>query len=109
MGVAIIDALKSALGIGSPGHMFYMVEGEFNRIDDLTKKTRFDTAGIGQGMVDSFNPNLQTGNNDIITGNGGNNITINIENVDNEERIQQIVQAVEEALKFDSLTAGRTV
>ena len=85
-----------------------MVEGEFNRIDDLTKKTNFDTASIGQEMVDSFNPNLQTGNN-MINGVTGNNITINIESVDSEERIQQIVQAVEDALKFDNLKAGRTV
>lgn len=110
MGVAIIDALKSALGIGSPGHMFYMIEGEFNRIDDLTKKTRFDTSSIGQQMVDNFNPNLQTSNQGIVqSGAGGNNITINIDNVDNEERIQQIVKAVEDALAWDNLTAGRTV
>lgn len=109
LGASVVNALKSALGIGSPGHMFYMVEGEFNRIDDLTKKTSFDTSRIGQGMVDSFNPNLQTGNNDILTGNGGNNITINIDNVDSKDRIQQIVQAVEDALKFDNLKAGRTV
>ena len=108
MGVAIIDALKGALGIGSPGHMFYMIEGEFNRIDDLTKKTNFDTGSIGQQMVDNFNPSLNA-NADGSTGATGNNITINIENVDNEERIQQIVKAVEDALKFDNLTAGRTV
>ena len=106
MGVAIIDALKGALGIGSPGHMFYMIEGEFNRIDDLTRKTNFDTGSIGQSMVDNFNPSL---NGPGVQGASGNNITINIDNVDNEERIQQIVRAVEEALKFDNLKAGRSV
>jgi hypothetical protein len=106
MGVAIIDALKGALGIGSPGHMFYMIEGEFNRIDDLTRKTNFDTGSIGQSMVDNFNPSL---NGPGVQGASGNNITINIDNVDNEERIQQIVNAVEEALKFDNLKAGRSV
>ena len=105
MGKAVVDALKSALGIGSPGHMFYMVEGEFNRIDDLTKKTNFDTGAIGQGMVDSFSPSL----NSEGVGTSGNNITINIESVDSQERINQIVQAVEDALKFDNLKAGRTV
>ena len=87
--------------------MFYMIEGEFNRIDDLTKKTNFDTGSIGQQMVDNFNPNFNA-SADGSTGATGNNITINIENVDNEERIQQIVKAVEDALKFDNLTAGRT-
>lgn len=109
MGTAIIGALKSALGIGSPGYMYYMVEGEFNRIDDLTKKTNFDTGSIGQSMVDSFNPSLQTGNASLTNGATGNNITINIDSVDNEERIQQIVRAVEDALKFDNVKAGRTV
>ena len=105
MGKAVVDALKSALGIGSPGHMFYMVEGEFKRIDDLTKKTNFVTGAIGQGMVDSFSPSL----NSEGVGTSGNNITINIESVDSQERINQIVQAVEDALKFDNLKAGRTV
>jgi hypothetical protein len=108
MGVAIIDALKSALGIGSPGHMFYMVEGEFKRIDDLTRKTNFDTGSIGEQMVDSFNPSLQTSNSGMVNGNG-NNITINIDNVDSQERINQIVKAVEDALAFDNVTAGRSV
>jgi hypothetical protein len=107
MGVAIINALKSALGIGSPGHMFYMVEGEFKRIDDLTQKTNFDTGSIGEQMVDSFNPSLQTSNQGVVA--GGNNITINIDNVDSQERINQIVKAVEDALAFDNVTAGRSV
>ena len=110
MGVAIIDALKHALGIGSPGHMYYMIEGELGRIDDLTGKADFTSNmnNIGQGMVSGFNPDLQTGNAAMI-GSSGNNITINIENVDNEERIKQIVKAVEDALRFDNETAGRTV
>jgi hypothetical protein len=59
-------------------------------------------------MVDSFNPSLQTSNSGMVNGNG-NNITINIDNVDSQERINQIVKAVEDALAFDNVTAGRSV
>lgn len=123
MGKAIIDALKKSLGIGSPGHMFYMVEGEFNRIDDLTRRTRFDTSIIGQNMVDNFNPKLanndldynDTANamfeklNDLIISAGGN-ITFNLYgDVDNEERMKKFVDAVVHRLTFENTTAGRTV
>lgn len=123
MGKAIIDALKKSLGIGSPGHMFYMVEGEFNRIDDLTRRTRFDTSIIGQDMVDNFNPKLanndldynDTANamfeklNDLIISAGGN-ITFNLYgDVDNEERMNKFVDAVVHRLTFENTTAGRTV
>lgn len=108
MGVAIIDALKGALGIGSPGHMFYMVEGEFKRIDDLTEKTSFDTGSIGKNMVDNFNPNLSTSNGSIGEGASITNV-FNIDSVDNEDRINELVKAVEKALQFDNATAGRSV
>lgn len=107
MGVAIIGALKKALGIGSPGHMYYMLEGEFERMNTLTDKTDLNTARIGEDMVSGFNPNLNNGIDS--TSAGGKTFNINIENVDSEERIQQIVDAVEEALKWDNLTAGRSV
>ena len=108
MGVAIIDALKGALGIGSPGHMFYMVEGEFKRIDDLTEKTSFDTGSIGKNMVDNFNTNLSTSNGSIGEGASITNV-FNIDSVDNEDRINELVKAVEKALQFDNATAGRSV
>ena len=112
MGAAIIGALKSALGIGSPGHMFYMLEGEFERMEDLTDNTRFDTASIGQSMVDSFNPNL-TGNIDG-NNNGGvavdRGTVINIYgDVDSEARVQQIIDVIRRELSWDNTKAGRTV
>ena len=66
-----------------------------------------DISALGTGMSESFNPDIATGNGSI--GNGGNTITINIDSVDSEDRINQIVKAVEDALKFDNLTAGRSV
>ena len=112
MGAAIIGALKSALGIGSPGHMFYMLEGEFERMEDLTDSTRFDTASIGQSMVDSFNPNL-TGNMNV---NGNNPVPVNsgtviniYGDVDSEARVQQIIDVIRRELSWDNTKAGRTV
>lgn len=109
MGKAIIDALKASLGIGSPGYMYYMVEGEFDRIDDLTSKTRFDTGSIGQSMVDSFNPNMNVNSN--AAGSGGNGGTvINVYgDVDSKERVREIVEAVRKELSWDNSKAGRTV
>ena len=113
MGVAIIDALKHALGIGSPGHMFYMIEGEFKRIDDLTQKTRFDTGSIAQDMVDNFNPNF----NRKASGGSANdgevtqvlNFYFNDTVVDSDERMEKIYQFISRKLSFDNKTAGRTV
>lgn len=122
MGAAIIDALKASLGIGSPGHMFYMVEGEFKRIDDLTQKTRFDTARIGKDMVDSFNPELGFGFNYKDTVNSlldnvkGENKEPTVVNfyftdtvVDNDKRMERIAEYITRKLNFDNSTAGRTV
>ena len=111
MGVAIINALKAALGIGSPGHMFYMVEGEFNRIDNLTKRTRFDTASIGQSMVDNFNVDLDANGSTTQNRSSGNNQTINlyIDNVNDEKHIDVIIDRLRRELAWNNQTAGRTV
>ena len=110
LGASIVDALMGALGIGSPGHMFYMVEGEFNRIDNLTKKTSFDTAGIGQRMVSDFNPSLPVVNGSISNFGDGGDVYITIEgDVDSDRRVQQIVDVVRRELNWDNKTAGRSV
>lgn len=123
MGVAIIDALKKSLGIGSPGHMFYMVEGEFKRIDDLTQKTRFDTGRIGKDMVDNFNPVLGVGFDykDTVnallskSNNQSNkeppviNFYFNDTVVDDDSRMERIANYITRKLMFDNKTAGRTV
>lgn len=107
LGQAIASGF-SALGLGqhSPGKIVQSMNKEL----DWTEKAMLDSnlsdtsAMLGSDISNSFNPDMN--------GNGGgygNNITINIENVDNEDRIQQIVEAVEQALAFDNLKAGRTV
>ena len=103
----------SALGLGqgSPGKIFEAMNNELDWTEDAIYKSSLNDAGasLGANIGEGFNPNLTTSNSTVMGGASGNNITINIDSVDNEERIQQIVNAVEEALKFDNLKAGRSV
>ena len=117
MGQAIIDALKRSLGIGSPGHMFYMLEGELERLEDLpsdmedgiTRNVRY----LGEGIVDSFNPNLNSGtlNGDIANGGYGGQVNFYFSDitVDNDERMEKIYDYITRRLNFDNKTAGRSV
>ena len=97
------------LGQGSPGKIYEAMKNELDWTEEAVEGSTLadTTASLGAGITDGFNPSLGTSNN--LIGSGGNNITINIDNVDSEDRIRQIVQAVEDALAFDNLTAGRTV
>lgn len=98
------------LGQGSPGKIVGAMENELNWTQEAIEKHDLanTTKTLGADMASSFNPSLGV-NGSNVAGASGNNITINIDNVDSEERINQIVQAVEDALKFDNLKAGRTV
>lgn len=107
-GAGMVAGWISGSGESSPGYMYDHFIGELKAMEDAPGK--YDIAGgmtdVGSSMVQSFNPNIGSSSAGVI---GTNNITINIESVDNEDRIQEIVNAVEQALKFDNLTAGRTV
>ena len=100
-------------GEHSPGYMYDAFTGELEAMEKAPKE--YNIAGsmksVGSELVDNFNPNFKTSNASLSggLGVGGNNITINIDNVDSKDRIQQIVQAVEDPRKFDNLEAGRTV
>ena len=52
---------------------------------------------------------VTTGANGLTGGVGGVTINLEIGSVDNEERINEIVDAVRRALAWDNKTAGRTV
>ena len=117
MGQAIIDALKSSLGIGSPGHMFYIWEGELKRLEDLpsdmengiTRNVRY----LGEGIVDSFNPNMNTGtlNGEIANGSYGGQVNFYFSDitVDNDDRMEKIYDYITRRLNFNNKTAGRSV
>lgn len=106
-GLSAVTGWEGTTGEHSPGYMYDMFTGELKAMENAPGK--YDIAGgmvdAGSSMVKSFNPNIGSSSTGVI---GTNNITINIESVDNEDRIQEIVKAVEEALAFDNLTAGRT-
>lgn len=117
MGQAIIDALKRSLGIGSPGHMFYMLEGELERLEDLpedmedgiTRNVRY----LGEGIVDSFNPNLNSGtlNGEIANGGYGGQVNFYFSDitVDNDDRMEKIYDYITRRLHWNNKTAGRSV
>ena len=101
----------SALGLGqgSPGKIYEAMKNEIEWTHGLMKNNSLtdDSTNMGANIANNFNPNLQTSN---AGGQSvGNSVTINIDSVDSRERIQQIVKAVEDALAFDNLTAGRSV
>ena len=126
LGASIVQALKNALGIGSPGHMFYMFEGELNRLKALPDSMKSDithnVAGLGSGMVDSFNSvnGLDFNTNDVNFSNNrsnsngdGSGQTFNLyfydTVMDNEERVDNLVDRITKRLYWNNKTAGRIV
>lgn len=108
-GASMVSGWVNGSGEHSPGFMYEHLTGELAAMKNATEQ--YDLSGgmknAGSSMVNAFNPNISnSGSTGVV---GTNNITINIESVDNEDRIQEIVEAVEEALRFDNVTAGRTV
>jgi hypothetical protein len=89
-----------------------------NRVPKESRNLLTNMGRLGADIVDEFgNPTLQVGANETLLrganspeNEGGNiNFTINIENVDNEDRINEIVEAVRKALAWSNTKAGRTV
>jgi len=112
--VDAVNALKHGLGIGSPGYMYYMIEGEVNRIDDLAKNTDMPSsfATLGKNMVNEFNPQFGNG----AGGNGGtggvvNNFSFTFTGfINDEERLTDlIIKTITDEINWDNTTANRTV
>ena len=103
-------------GEESPGFMYDAFYGEIDEMDkvseDFSKSIPVTMGTAGKNMVDSFNPNLNdTLNGNVVSGSYGNTINLNLEigSVDNEKRIQEIVEAVRRELNWNNKTAGRTI
>jgi hypothetical protein len=122
LGASIVSALKSALGIGSPGFMYYMMEGELKRIEDAPSKMKYgitkNVGKLGQDITEEFNPNLSLNNAEVMNrsleldGNGAtqtNNFYFNDTVIDNEDRMEKICNYITKKLTFNNKTAGRTV
>ena len=117
-GVNAVKNFLNALGIHSPGYMYWNLYGELGRLEDLPEDMESDITGnvskLGKGISDSFNPNLSVGNASVSNGNlGGVNQTLifnfNDPVIDNEERMQKIADYIQKSINWDNTTAGRTV
>lgn len=108
--VDAVNALKRGLGIGSPGYMYYMVEGEVNRIDDLAKNTDMPSSftTLGNNMVNNFNPEFGNG-----AGTSGivNNFSFTFTGfINDEERLTDlIIKTIVDEINWNNTTANRTV
>ena len=99
-------------GEQSPGFMYDRFEGELKAMDTISSsfsKKLPTTMGLaGSGMVESFNPNFDSGNGSVVGGNTYN-ITLEIGSVDKRERVNEIIEAIRDYIEWDNTTAGRTV
>ena len=126
-GVNAVKNFLSALGIASPGTMQRTLEWEVTEMgENIPEQSRTlltNIGRLGEDVVDEFgNPALglnyeDTANSSIVNytnnNNDGNNpsirdLILNIGSVDDEERVNQILEALRRYLAFDNETAGRT-
>lgn len=113
LGQAIANGF-SALGLGqrSPGKIVKAMRNELNWTEEAILKSSLadTTANLGSNIASSFNPNLDTMNN-TVNGSYGqvNNFYFTDTVVDNEDRMDRIVEYVAKSISWDNTTAGRTV
>lgn len=129
-GVNAVKNFLNALGIHSPGTMQRMLLWEVsemgNQVPIKASKLLTNINRLGKDIVDEFgNPRLdydindKLGNvsltgvydNNTYGGYGNQTINLNLEigSVDNEKRVQEIVDVIRKELSWDNKTAGRTV
>ena len=123
LGNKISEVFSSiGLGQGSPGKIYHALENELDWSEDLINKSSLSNsaATLGKNIVKEFgNPSLGVGVDtsnasltNLANGSVGNqtiNLTLEIGSVDNEKRIQEIVEAVRRELNWNNKTAGRTI
>lgn len=113
---------RIGLGQGSPGKIYHALENELDWSEDLINKSSLSNsaATLGKNIVKEFgNPSLGVGVDtanasltNLANGSVGNqtiNLTLEIGSVDNEKRIQEIVEAVRRELRWNNKTSGRGV
>ena len=117
-GVDFVNALKRGMGIGSPGYMFYMMEGELGRIEHIVKDNKIPDSvyKLGASIVDSFSVNNGLSFNGGSTGNTPGGQVVNVEynfnlygDIDNEDRMQKFIDAVRRDIEWNNETAGRDI
>lgn len=106
----------SVLGLGqsSPGKIVKSMKAELDWTQEAIEKSSLPgaSAGLGSTIADSFNPNLEFGNGSIVNGGGAgqvNNFYFSDIVVDDDKRMQRIVDAIAREINWDNTTSGRTV
>lgn len=71
LGSNLLKNFKSALGINSPGYMFYAIEGEMERIDNNLIKNQSTLSkqaqSVGESMIKGFDKNNYEQMNNVFT------------------------------------------
>lgn len=113
---------KLGLGQGSPGDIYGAMENELNWTKDMVKSSNLSAyvGQLGKDISDKFgSPKLTIGNEEIInsiidvTGTNkrstGDTIINVYGDVDNDNRIKQIIEAVRRELNWNNVNAGRSI
>lgn len=125
MGKAIIDALKASLGINSPGYMYYILRGEMERLENLPDDFNYgitrNVTNLGSSVVDAFNPKLNgvefndlntpsMGSDERNSNYGGQvfNVTFEGCTFDKKERVNEVLDILNNYFSWNNATAGRT-
>lgn len=122
-GINAVNSFLAGLGIASPGIMqrslVYEIQEMGERVPEESRGLIKNINSLGSDVVNEFGtPNLDMDYslNNTLSSNAGNNtgafrdINITVEgDVDSDDRIQQIVDAVTRSLAFDNKTAGRII
>jgi hypothetical protein len=124
-GVNAVKNFLSALGIASPGTMQRMLVWEVSemgkRVPEESRQLLTNVGRLGENIVDEFGePTLGVKFDDTANASFSNltdgqtranviNLNLEIGSVDNEDRIQEIVEAVRRELAWNNLLAGRNV
>ena len=125
-GVNAVKNFLSALGIASPGTMQRMLVWEVTemgkRVPEESKQLLTNVSRLGENIVDEFGePTLGVQFDDTANASFTNltetstsrlptiNLNLEIGSVDNEDRVQEIVEVIRRELNWNNLTAGRDV
>lgn len=122
-GVNAVKNFLDALGIHSPGTMQRMLVWEVSemarRVPIEGKSLVSNVSTLGSDIVSGFNPDLstsfETANSSLVNGSTGgvggqvNNFYFSDIVVDNDERMERIVDYVRREIAWNNVTAGRTV
>ena len=120
-GVNAITGFLNGLDRHSPGKMQREFIAEITemgeRVPEESRPLIRNVTSLGENLVGSFNGDLggiEFGNARLVNGSNPSspgsvvNLTLNVGNVDKQERVDEIIEAVRNYFYWDNTTAGRT-